>query len=135
MHSRLTILLPFLLLLVAAERERPLDRLFVPATAKAAPVEKRETSDLPLNRKGVDEQTAKYLDAFDVSAGKFEYTLQLVSEEETFRLYRLVYPSPMETPSPANHVVPAALYFPRGARPQAKVPCAVLPVLMCAPPH
>ena len=126
MQSRLILILPLLLVVVAAEGERPLDRLFVPAPAKAAPVEKREASDLPINRKGADAQTAKYLDAFDVRPGKFEYTLQLVTEEESFRLYRLVYPSPMETPWPVNNVVPAELYVPRNASRNAKVPAAVV---------
>src|SRR5690349_12744094 len=110
MQSRLFILLSLLPLLVAAERERPLDRLFVPSPAKAAPVEKRKAGDRPINRNGADAQTAKYLDAFEVPPGKFEYTLQLVSEEEAFRLYRVTYRSPMETPWPVNNVVPAELY-------------------------
>jgi hypothetical protein len=45
-----------------------------------------------------------------------------VAEEETFRLYRLTYPSPMETPWPVNNVVPAEFYVPRDASAAKKVP-------------
>jgi dienelactone hydrolase len=128
MRTRTAIFLLALVLvpLHAAARERPLDRLFVPHPATAARVEKHEALDLPLKREGADERTAKHLDGFDVPAAKFEYSLQLVTEVETFRLYRLTYPSPMETPWAANNVVPAEFYVPRGATASAKVPAAVV---------
>ena len=122
MRAKAVILVLLLLPLGGAGRSR----LFVPATRPSTPVETLAAEDLPLKRDGADARTAGYLDGFDVPAGKFEYSLQLVAEEEAFRLYRLVYPSPMKTPWPANDVVPAEFYVPRAAGAAAKVPAAVV---------
>jgi dienelactone hydrolase len=105
---------------------RPVDRLFVPEASPTAPVETHFASDRPIDKDGVDARTAKYLDAFDVKSDPFEYTLQLLAEEESFRIYRLVFPSPLRTPWPANNVVPAEYYVPRGAGAAKKVPAAVV---------
>ena len=107
-----------------AEDRRPLDRLFIPDAR--APIEHLTAEDLPLRRDGADARTAKLLDGFDHAGGAFRYKLQLVTEEESFRLYRLVFPSPFETPWPQNNVVPAEFYVPRGASAAAKVPAAVV---------
>jgi dienelactone hydrolase len=122
------ILVVLLLMAVAgkAAERRPIDRLFVPAALPATPVEKLTTADLPLNRQGADERMAKHLASFDTPLGTFDYTLQLVAEEESLRLYRLVFPSPFETPWPQNNVVPAEYYVPRDASPTAKVPAAIV---------
>lgn len=110
----------------AQERRRPIDRLFVPATRPATPVEQLTAVDLPLKRDAADAKVARHLAIFDLPPEKFAYTLQLVSEEEQFRLYQLVYPSPVKTPWAHNNVVPAEFYVPRGAGPDAKVPAAVV---------
>jgi dienelactone hydrolase len=109
-----------------ADRPRAVDRLFVPAAQPATPVVKQQAADLPLKREGADEKTWALLRDFDVAPETFEYQLQLVAEEEMFRLYRLVYPSPLRTPWPENNVVPAEFYVPRGASEGKKVPAAVV---------
>jgi len=122
-----SILLVLLLLpLAGADRGRPVDRLFVPSTQPATPVETIDAADLPLQRQGADARTAAFLATFDTASEKFHYTLQLVSEEETFRVYRLVYPSAVKTPWPENNQVPAEFYVPRAAKAGAKVPAAVV---------
>lgn len=110
----------------AEERRRPIDRLFIPATQPGMPVERLAATDLPLQRGGADGKAERHLEAFALPQEKFEYTLQLVSEEERFRLYRLVYPSPVQTPWPENNVVPAEFYLPKDAGHAAKVPAAVV---------
>jgi len=67
-----------------------------------------------------------YLRGFEQPPGKFDYTIQLIEQEEEFRLYRLVFPSPVKTPWPENNVVPAEFYVPRSASASAKVPAAVV---------
>lgn len=103
---------------------RPVDRLFVPETR--SPVVDLEADDRPLQVAGADDTTAKYLRGFSHAPQRFRYTVQLVVEEETFRLYRLGFPSPVETPWPQNNVVPAEFYVPRDAGPAAKVPAAIV---------
>ena len=123
------LIVPVLLLASAAaaqDRRRPVDRLFVPTTRPATPVERHVAGDLPLKRGGADGNAAQALTDFDLPPARFDYTLQLVSEEEQVLLYRLVYPSPVVTPWPPNNVVPAEFYVPRGAGPSSKVPAAVV---------
>ena len=124
MRPRLAALLLLLLPLAGAGRASPIDRLFIPATRPSAPVETLTASDLPLlPAAGGDETLAGYLKTFEPPPGKFEYTLQLISEEEDFRLYRLVFPSPVKTPWPENNVVPAEFTCPaRPARPRKSRP-------------
>ena len=126
MRRTIVILLHLLIAtaLAHAAEPRPLDRLFVPDAN--SPIEELTAEDLPLNRDGSDTKTAKYLDGFDRPPARFKYTLQLVAEEETFRLYRLVFSSPVETPWPENNTVPAEYYVPRAASAAAKVPAAVV---------
>lgn len=123
---RVTILVTAILAVATARAEdrRPIDRLFVPQTR--APVERVTARDLPLRRDGADARTLELLEAFDAPAAQFAYTLQLAAEEESFRLYRLVFPSPFDTPWPQNNVVPAEFYVPRDASASAKVPAAVV---------
>jgi len=109
-----------------AGRSRAIDNLFRPAAPPATPIETLHARDLPIDRRGVGDGLANRLDYFDTGGGPFDYTLQLVSEEETFRVYRLVYPSPLKTPWPENNVVPAEYYVPRDADATAKVPGAVV---------
>ena len=109
-----------------AKPNRAVDRLFVPAPRPGTPVETLHATDLPLKRADADDPAAAHLDAYRHDAVRFEYTLQLVVEEEKFRLYRVVFPSPLKTPWPENNRVPAELYLPRDAAPAAKVPGAVV---------
>jgi dienelactone hydrolase len=109
-----------------AGRSRAIDNLFRPGARTATPVETFAARDLPLDPAGAGEEWAKRLRFFDPGAGRFEYTLRLVEEEETFRVYRLTFPSPLKTPWPENNVVPAEFYVPRGATAAAKVPAAVV---------
>jgi dienelactone hydrolase len=109
-----------------AGRSRSINRLFVPAARPGAPVEKHQATDLPLSREHADGKTERLLHGFDLPPETFTYELQLVAEEETFRLYRLVYPSPLRTPWAENNVVPAEFYVPRGAAEGKKVPAAVV---------
>jgi dienelactone hydrolase len=110
----------------AAGRSRAIDNLFRPAARPAAPVETVHARDLPLDLRGGGDGLANRLKFFDAGSGPFDYTLQLVGEEEAFRLYRLVYQSPIKTPWPENNVVPAEFYVPRDASAAAKVPAAVV---------
>ena len=89
-YARATIILLLALAFPAppaqAAGRRPVDRLFIPEPAASAPVETLAGSDVPLDRHGAGGTLAQYLDGFDVKAGKFEYTLQLLAEEESFRI-------------------------------------------------
>ena len=109
-----------------AERNRAIDNLFRPTTRAATPVETLHAKDLPLERAGAGAELAQRLGYFEQEPQQFSYTLQLVEEQEAFRVYRLVYPSPLKTPWPENNVVPAEYYVPRDASADAKVPAAVV---------
>ena len=47
----------------------------------------------------------------------FSYRIELESEHETFRVYRLAYASPVQSPSAQNNTIPAELYLPKGIKP------------------
>ncbi len=83
-------------------------------------------TDLPLDPSGDDERMAQRLAWFEPSPQRFAYKLKLVEEAETFRVYRLTYPSPLKTPWPENDIVPAEYYVPRAATARAKAPAAVV---------
>jgi len=44
----------------------------------------------------------------------FSYQIALEGEHETFRVYRLTYPSPVQSPLAQNNLIPAELYLPKG---------------------
>ena len=98
------------------------DDLFRPAPRTAAPVETFRAADLP-TRKETDAALAERLRSFAPEPGGFTYTLQLVDEEETIRVYRVVFDSPLKTPWPQNNRVPAEYYVPRGA---GRFPAAIV---------
>jgi dienelactone hydrolase len=125
-HRHVILLLLAAVVCAGAGRDQTVDRLFVPAAPTGAPVEKVRATDLPLKRDRADEKVDRLLKGFDVPPATFTYELQLVAEEETFRLYRLVYPSPVQTPWAENNVVPAEFYVPREAGDGKKVPAAVV---------
>src|SRR5437868_5700786 len=80
------------------------------ATRPAAPVQKFQTHDLRLNTNGAAGDLAEWLKPFDLPPALFAYTMQAISEDEQVRVYRLIYPSPFNSPFPENNVVPAELY-------------------------
>ena len=67
---------------------------------------------------------ATWLKAFDVPPVKFEYTTQLIEEEDGVQVYRLVFPSPFKSPFPENNIVPAEFYLPRDRARQ--IPAAIV---------
>lgn len=129
--KRLRLILPLLIVLGPAPaglagRKSAIDRLFIPATQPTTPVEEHRATDLPLKLGDAGAPAAKYLPRFATPPGKFTFTTQLLAEEETIRVYRLTFTSPLETPWPENNRVPAEYYVPRSASPRAKVPAAVV---------
>src|SRR3954454_15576855 len=91
----------------ARDARRALIRLMSPATRPASSTRpaglRFEATDLPLKRDGVDAQTAEGLNSFHVKPQRFSYTLELLSDEDPVRVYRLVYPSPFASPWPENN--------------------------------
>ena len=51
---------------------------------------------------------------FDKQA--FSYRIELESEHDSFRVYRLTYPSRVPSPVAQNNTIPAELYLPKGIR-------------------
>ena len=109
-----------------AQRNRAVDNLFKPRTAPNAAVETVEAADLPLDLRGAKGKLADLLRPFDTERRPFKYTIQLIAEEDSFRVYQVTFPSPFETPWPENNVVPAEYYVPREAAAAKKVPAAVV---------
>jgi dienelactone hydrolase len=99
-----------------------------PQTQPAGPAETFEAVDLPLNEDGVTGDRAKWLKAFEPKPEKFSGTVQLIEEEDDLRFYRLVFPSPVNSPWPENNVVPCELYLPKAPEGQAaaKSPAAIV---------
>jgi dienelactone hydrolase len=56
----------------------------------------------------------------------FNYRMQLDSDHETFRVYRLAYASPVESPLAQNNTIPAEFYLPKAAKPGSKPRPAVI---------
>ena len=109
-----------------AQRNKAVDNLFKLRAAPDAPVEAFEAADLPLDLRGANGKLADLLRPFDTERRPFKYTTQLIAEEDSFRVYRVTFPSPFETPWPENNVVPAEYYLPREAAAAKKVPAAVV---------
>jgi isopenicillin-N N-acyltransferase like protein len=61
---------------------------------------------------------------FDKSA--FSYRIELESEHDTFRVYRLTYPSSMHSALVQNNTIPAELYIPKDIKPGSKPRPAVI---------
>ena len=74
---------------------------------------------------GATPEQAEYLRAFDTGQRQFEATLREGRSDDAWRLVRVAYPSPVQTPWPENNTVPCELYLPRNAA-AAKVPAAVV---------
>jgi len=61
---------------------------------------------------------------FDQQA--FSYRIGLESDHESFRVYRLTYPSPAPSALAQNNTIPAELYLPKGIEPGSKPRPAVI---------
>lgn len=112
----------------ARDARRALIRLMAPGTRPASTTRPAgvtfEAVDLPLKMDGATGETAEWLKGYDLKPQRFSYTLELISDEETVRVYRLVYPSPFQSPWPENNKVPAELYLPKKA--DGPLPAAIV---------
>ncbi|MDB5357946.1 MAG: hypothetical protein JWN24_4399 [Phycisphaerales bacterium] len=91
------------------------------ATQPAGPVEKFSAKDDPLDLRGAQGDLAQWLKPFAVEPREFEYTTQLLDEDENVRIYRLTFPSPFKSDWPQNNVVPAEFYVPKGGKGKVRV--------------
>ena len=105
---------------------KPIDRLFGTAGESKSPVQTLSATDLPLKRIPGDKTDPDHLRPYDLPPQQFEYTVQLLTEEDQFHLYRVTFPSPVSTPWPENNSVPAEFYVPKDASASAKVPTTVV---------
>jgi hypothetical protein len=103
---------------------RSLARLASPATQPDTPIRTCSASDLPLQLDAATGQERDWLEQFEVKPGPFNYTLQLIDEDDDLQVYRLIFDSPFVSPFPENNVVPAELYVPK--KPDGKVPAAIV---------
>lgn len=100
---------------VAASAKPPKisDSAFAPSTRPVGPAVSREATDLSLDLKGATGELATWLTPFDLPVKKFNYTLQLLEDNDDTRVYRLQYPSPFQSPFAQNNVVPCEYYISR----------------------
>lgn len=91
--------------------------------AAAEPVGQKAT-DQPLNLKGATGQTAEWLHGFAPEPQTFSYTVEAGDEDDSIRMVRIVYPSPMLSPYPENNTIPGELYLPKNAK--GRVPAAIV---------
>lgn len=100
------------------------NQVAAPATTLPSNVPTFEAADEPLKLENAPRQEAEWLKAFAPPPAKFKYTVELIAEEETLRLYRLTFPSPFVSPWPQNNIVPAELYLPKKV--DGKIPAAIV---------
>lgn len=111
---------------VAGAVPRTLTRLMAPATQPSAPIETFSAMDAPIQLESAKGEAAAWLKSFDVPPRQFDYTLQLLqNDDDRVSVYRLVFDSPVKSPFPENNVVPAELYLPKGRNGSA-VPAAIV---------
>jgi dienelactone hydrolase len=103
---------------------RSLARLTNPTGEPGAPVKTLMAVDLPLHQKGATGATAQWLKAFDLPAEHFDYTLQLIEDDDGMQVYRMVFNSPFKSPFPQNNIVPAEYYLPKNRG--GKIPAAIV---------
>jgi dienelactone hydrolase len=118
------------LILSPAYADRPpagaLDRLFGAGVKAQGPAETFHAADRPIDTDGVAARSAEWLRAFAAKREPFEYTKQFVREEDGINVYRMTFPSPLETRWPENNVVPAEYFTPAGASAATgKLPAAI----------
>ena len=114
----LGILLPSLCLAQRPE-QAAIDRVFGAGGAGQGEAERFTATDLPLNTDRADERTAAWLGEFAVAPEPFEYSVQFVRDEDGLKVYRVSYPSPLQTKWPQNNTVPAEYFEPGEAAPAA----------------
>ena len=96
----------------------------VAADPQTRPVERATARDVPLDLSGASGQERTWLQAFDVPAGTFDYTIDFRDREEGRDFCRAVFPSAFKSPWPQNNVVPCELYLPANA--SGKIPGAIV---------
>ena len=69
-------------------------------------------------------QVVRVASGFDKAA--FSYRIELDGDHETFHVYRLTYPSPVQSPLAQNNTIPAELYLPKGIKPGSQPRPAVI---------
>lgn len=69
-------------------------------------------------------EVVRVASGFDKQA--FSYRIEMGSEHDTFHVYRLTYPSPVQSPLAQNNTIPAELYLPKEIKPGAKPRPAVI---------
>ncbi len=78
-----------------------------------------------VSAQGPAAETVRVANGYDKAA--FNYRMELASEHETFRIYRLTFPSPIQSPVAQNNTVPAELYLPKAVKPGS----APRPAVIC----
>jgi dienelactone hydrolase len=83
-------------------------------------------TELPLNLKDASPQQAEWLKEFIPKTREFDAECRdgPVDPDESWRMIRVTYPSPLQTPWPENNIVPAELYLP--VKHNGKVPAAIV---------
>jgi dienelactone hydrolase len=118
----LVVLVPMFLY---AESSLPTFGQFHESTTKpAAPGEMLTAEDVAIQFNGATGAALDWLRLFDHPVTKFEYTLQLLSQDDEVTVYRLTYPSPFASPFEENNTVPAEYYVPTER--SGKLPAAVV---------
>lgn len=92
---------------------RSFTRFVYPATQPSAPIHSFAATDLPLQTDAATAQQADWLKAFAYPTQHFDYTMQLIEDDDGVQVYRLVFDSPYKSPFPENNIVPAELYLPK----------------------
>lgn len=89
-----------------------------------SPLERFRAVDIPLNYKGATGVLAERLRFFDVPPQSFDYTMQLLREDERVQVFQVRFPSPFVSDWPENNIVPAEFYLPQLRH--EKLPAAVV---------
>jgi cephalosporin-C deacetylase-like acetyl esterase len=103
---------------------RALAHLTYPGTQPTTPVETFAAADVALRLHGATGEAAQWLKMFDLPPHHFDYTMQLIEDDEFIQVYRLVYASPFKSPFPQNNIVPAEYYVPKNHA--GKIPAAIV---------
>jgi dienelactone hydrolase len=107
----LGVLIPSLCLAQRPE-QAAIDRVFGADGRAQGKAERFTATDLPLNTDRADARTAAWLGRFAATPEPFEYSMQFVRDEDGLNVYRVTYPSPLETRWPQNNTVPAEYFAP-----------------------
>jgi dienelactone hydrolase len=102
----------------------PVTRADSATSQPAASVRSYAATDLPLKLGNPTGRLAEFLEPFNRPVAHFDYTMQLVEDDDGIQVYRLHFPSPDVSPFPENNDVPAEYYVPRNAT--GKTPAAIV---------